>query len=280
MGGQVTGHISTSSGSSVTGRLSRSQWFERLARAGYVASGLVHLLVGYLAIRVALGSNEEASQSGALAEIAAKPGGKFLLSVLCFVLFVLALWRLAEGVLGRAAHSSTESADKKDETFDRVKAIGTSFVYFSLAFTAFGFARGSGNSSGDKSTGITARLLESGGGKVLLVVAALVIIGVGIYHIHKGAKKKFVEDLKGNTSSLVRGLGMAGYIAKGVAVTVIGGLVIAAVFQADPEKASGLDAALKTLGAQPFGVFLLIAVGLGLIMYGLYSFVRARDAKM
>ena len=103
----MTGQISTSRGSSVTGRLSHNHWFERLARAGYVGRGLVHLLVGYLAIRVALGSNEEASQSGALAEIAAKPGGKFLLSVLCVVLFVLALWRLAEGVLGGAAHSSS-----------------------------------------------------------------------------------------------------------------------------------------------------------------------------
>jgi len=276
----VTGQISTSRGSSVTGRLSRNHWFERLARAGYVGSGLVHLLVGYLAIRVALGSNEEASQSGALAEIAAKPGGKFLLSVLCVVLFVLALWRLAEGVLGGAAHSSSAGQDKKDETFGRIKAVGVALVYFGLAFTAFGYARGSSKSSGEQSSGITARLLESGGGKFLLVVAALVIIGVGLYHIYKGATKKFVEDLKGNTSSFVRGLGMAGYIAKGVAVTLIGGLVIAAVFQADPEKASGLDAALKTLGAQPFGVFLLIAVGLGLIMYGIYSFVRARDAKM
>src|ERR1700738_5651169 len=47
--------------------------FERFARAGYVVSGLLHLIIGYLAIRIALGvGTGPADQSGALAALAAK----------------------------------------------------------------------------------------------------------------------------------------------------------------------------------------------------------------
>ena len=50
--------------------------FERCARGGYVPSGLLHLTIGYLAIRIALGSRGETpDQSGPLAALAAKPGG-------------------------------------------------------------------------------------------------------------------------------------------------------------------------------------------------------------
>jgi hypothetical protein len=60
----------------------------------------------------------------------------------------------------------------------------------------------------------------------------------------------------------------------------VGVLVIVAVFQSDPGKASGLDAAVKTLGAQPFGPALLVAAGLGIAAYGLYDFACARYARM
>ncbi|WP_422263430.1 DUF1206 domain-containing protein [Mycobacterium sp.] len=33
-----------------------NSFFERVARAGYVVSGLLHVIIGYLAIRTALGT--------------------------------------------------------------------------------------------------------------------------------------------------------------------------------------------------------------------------------
>ena len=49
---------------------------------------------------------------------------------------------------------------------------------------------------------------------------------------------------------------------------------------ADPAKASGLDGALKTLGAAPFGKALLILAALGFAAYGLYSFARSRYCRL
>ena len=250
--------------------------FERFARAGFVVSGVVHLLIGYIAIRLALGGSGSADQSGAMAELAGKPGGVFALWVGVVAFLAMALWRLA--ALGSS--SSPSSDDKKKEFFNRAKALGISLVYFGFAFTAFGFARGSGKSSSGQSAGITARLMENTLGTIALVIGGIAIIAVGVYHVYKGASQNFLDDLKGTPSNFVRRLGTVGYVAKGLAIAAVGILVLLAVNSSEPGKSFGLDGAFKTLGAQPYGVALLILAGLGIITYGLYCFVMARSTKM
>lgn len=75
-------------------------------------------------------------------------------------------------------------------------------------------------------------------------------------------------------------MGIVGYAAKGLVLMGAGILVIVATFTADPAKASGVDAAVKTLGTAPFGKFLLLLAAVGLAAYGAYGFVRARHADM
>lgn len=265
--------------SSTAGRLAQNSIFERFARAGFVVSGIVHLIIGYIAIRLALGGAAgTADQSGAMTELAAKPGGIAALWVGVVAFAIMGLWRLAEAALGSSSRPDADS--KKSEVIDRLKAFALAVVYFAFAFSAFGFARGSGKSSSEQSAGVTARLMQTTAGTIVLVVGALVIIAVGGYHVYKGASRSFLDDLEGTTGPLVRRLGMVGYIAKGLAIVSIGLLVILAVSRSEPDKASGLDGAFKTVGAQPYGVALLIAAGVGIITYGLYSFAMARYAKM
>ncbi|WP_194820475.1 DUF1206 domain-containing protein [Nocardia sp. XZ_19_385] len=272
--------MSTTAGNtSQAERIAQNPTFERFARAGYVMTGIVHLIIGYLALRLAFGGGSKtADQSGAMAEVASKPGGVFVLwfAVVAFVL--LALWRLAETFFGSA--SKPDHADKKHEAFRRGKAFALTVVYLAFAFTALSFARGAGKSGTHESRSWSARLMENTGGKILLVLIALAIIGVGGYHMYKGASKKFLKDLQGGVSQLVRRMGMTAYIVKGLAIAAIGVLLIIATFHSKPDEVSGLDGALKTLGAQPYGVILLVVAALGIIVYGLYSFVMARFAKM
>ncbi|MGK8523687.1 DUF1206 domain-containing protein [Nocardia asteroides] len=265
--------------SDTAGRIAQNGAFERLARTGFVMSGLVHLLIGYIAIRLALGGEGgTADQSGAMAELADKPGGEVTLWVGVVAFGLMALWRLVEAVFGSASKPYADS--RKSEAFDRVKAFALFAVYVALAVTAFRFARGSGKSSSSESVGLTARLMQNTAGTIALVVGGLIIIAVGGYHMYKGARQSFLDDLHGTPSALVRRLGTVGYLAKGLAVAAVGLLVILAALGSDPNKSAGLDGALKTLGAQPFGVALLLVAGLGIITYGLYSFVMARRAKM
>ncbi|WP_156296401.1 DUF1206 domain-containing protein [Mycobacterium paragordonae] len=251
--------------------------FEKFARAGFVASGILHLIIGYLAIRIALGDGGTADQSGALATLASRPGGPFALWIAAVVLLTLGLWRLIETVLGRAADRDSQDSPGG---MQRAKTFGVAVVYLGFAYSTFGFARGAGRSAGEQSSTISARLMQSTAGTIALIVGGIGIVAVGGYHIYKGAGRKFVDDLNGRSGKLVRRLGVAGYVGKGVVIATAGVLVVVAASRSEPDKATGLDGALKTLGAQPYGVVLLIAAGAGIITYGLYSFVLARSTKM
>ena len=253
--------------------------FEHVARAGYVVSGLLHVIIGYLAIRIALGTGGgSADQSGALAALSAKPGGIIALWAATIALVIMALWRLAETALGRSTDPKKQS--RPSEVLDRAKAFALAVVYFGFAYSTLGFARGAGKSTGDQNSGPSARLMQTATGTVVLIGAGIIIVAVGGYHIYKGASRNFLDDLKGTSSDLVRRLGLIGYTAKGLVIVGAGVLVIIAASLSEPDKATGLDGALKTLGAQPYGAILLIVAGLGIIIYGLYSFAMARYTKM
>lgn len=271
----MSDHASTTSPTEIV----QNSIFERLARSGYVVSGLLHLTIGYLAIRIALGTGVgDADQSGALSAVARQPGGVVALWVATLALAMMALWRLVETAVGRSTDPKTQGA--ASEILDRAKACALAVVYFALAYTTFAFARGAGKSTGDQNSGLSARLMQTGVGTVALLLGGVAIVAVGGYHIFKGASQNFVDDLHGSPSNLVRRLGTAGYIAKGLAIVGAGLLVIVAASRTDPNKATGIDGALKALGAQPYGAALLIAAGLGIVTYGLYSFAMARYTKM
>ncbi|BBZ44631.1 DUF1206 domain-containing protein [Mycobacterium parmense] len=259
-------------------QLAQNGVFERLARAGYVVNGLLHLIVGYLAIRLAFGGHGTADQSGALATLAAKPGGPLALWIATAALLTMGLWRLVESALGRSCDRKPDGSSSDASL--RVKALGLAAVYLAFAYSAFGFARGAGRNADQQNSSISARLMESTGGTLALIAGGLIIVAVGCYHIYKGARRTFVDDLEGRSGALVRRLGVAGYIGKGTVIVLTGALVILAACRSEPRKATGLDGALKTLGAQHYGAALLTAAGAGLITYGLYSFVMARSTKM
>jgi hypothetical protein len=109
------------SSSSTATQIAQNSVFERFARAGYVVSGLLHLTIGYLAIRIALGvGGGTADQSGALAALAAKPYGIVALWAAVVALVVMGLWRLVETALGRSTDPKSQGASS--EVLDRAKA--------------------------------------------------------------------------------------------------------------------------------------------------------------
>ena len=180
----------------------------------------------------------------------------------------LALWRLAETVV------STDGVTK------RLKSFGLTVVYLAIAFSAAKFAVGSGEASAARNATLSARLMAHGWGKLLLVVIGVGIIGVGGYHVYKGATKRFLKDLTVSGGPVLTPVGVAGYVAKGIVLAGAGILVFVATFTTDPAKASGLDGAVKTLGAAPFGKVLLILAALGFAALGLYSFARSRFCRL
>ncbi len=96
----------------------------------------------------------------------------------------------------------------------------------------------------------------------------------------KGWKRRFLADLEEHPGRPAEVAGRYGYVAKGVALGVVGVLFALAGLHADPDEARGLDGALHTILKAPGGQVLLAVVSVGIGAYGVYSFFRARHARV
>lgn len=246
-------------------------------------SGLVHALIGWICLRMALssgsGSGGSADQSGALAEIAQAPAGAIVLGVGAVAMVALAVFYLLDAVVGDGARK-----DGAKRWASVGKSVGKAVVYLVLASTAARFALGGRSSSGDQTQSATSGLLGSAAGRTAVVVAGLVVIGVGAYHVLKGVTQKFKEDLSpSGEASVGRAItvsGVIGYVAKGVALGGVGAMLVWAALSTDPSKARGMDTAFRETAQLPAGGVLLGAAGVGFLLYGVYSVLRARYQEM
>ena len=260
-----------------TGReVASSRWMRGLARAGLLARGANYLLIGLLAVQIALGSRgKQADTTGALRTLAGHPGGIVVLWLLAAGFAGLALWRLAETAYGQAGPGG-QAVSK------RLASLALALIYGVTCGVVVNFILGVGGTSGDtESKSFTARLLAHGGGQVLVagigVVVAAAGIGVGIYGLRRMfARYLRTAQMSAATSKVVEGLGVAGYLTRGAVFCIAGGFLIDAAVSFDPQKAQGLDGSLRETAATPLGPWLLFAVALGLVIFGLYSWCEAR----
>ncbi|PWF80010.1 DUF1206 domain-containing protein [Kocuria rosea] len=255
-----------------------SRGFVLAARAGYVAAGLLHVMIGVIALRVATGGSGSADQSGAVAALAGSPGGTVLLWACFLGCAALAVFLFSEIFFG-----ATQRSDR-DRLKHRVKMGGQAVVYGAIGAVFGTYALGGTSDSSGSTQSLSARLMAHPAGTVLLIAVGLGLVVAGAFFVHRGVTRSFRENLKslppGTAGRAVMWLGTAGYAAKGVALAVLGVLVVVATVRSDPEQSSGLDGALKALQEQPFGAWILGAVALGLICYGVFMVVRARYQRM
>ena len=255
-----------------------SRGFVLAARAGYVAAGLLHVMIGVIALRVATGGSGSADQSGAVAALAGSPGGTVLLWACFLGCAALAVFLFSEIFFG-----ATQRSDR-DRLKHRVKMGGQAVVYGAIGAVFGTYALGGTSDSSGSTQSLSARLMAHPAGTVLLIAVGLGLVVAGAFFVHRGVTRSFRENLKrlppGTAGRAVLWLGTAGYAAKGVALAVLGVLVVVATVRSDPEQSSGLDGALKALQEQPFGAWILGAVALGLICYGVFMVVRARYQRM
>jgi hypothetical protein len=261
-------------------RVTRHDGIRFAARMGYVVSGLLHLLIAYIIVRIALGAGGNADPSGALETVADTTGGVSALWIIALALVPLMLWRLAEALVGLHPAEGHRPQLNDHSIGNRLKALGLLLVYCGVAFTAIRFAMGSRESSGQQSAGLSARLMHNPWGRTALIVGGLVIAVIGGYYAYKGASRRFLADLTGPVGPVITGFGMLGYVAEGLVLCATGILVVIAAVTDNPAKATGIDAAVKMLGATQPGVLLLAFAALGFGAYGLYSVTLTRYARM
>jgi hypothetical protein len=256
----------------------RSKGFERLARAGFGARGLVYAIIGILAIRLAFGGGANASQQGALRAIAAQPFGKVLLILVAIGLGGYSLWRLVRAALGHGREDS-------DDGFDRLAALGSGIVYAGLCAIAVEILLGGGGSGSGSPKHTTAGVLGWPGGPWLVGIAGVVLIGIGVYQAVQGLMKSFLEDSKTEEMGprmrrWFERIGVVGHLARAVVYALVGVFLIRAAVDYAPNKAVGVDGALAKLAHAAYGPFLLCLVAAGLIAFGIYSLFDARYRRI
>jgi hypothetical protein len=267
----ATAHVKASAS-----RAADSKPLEYLARGGFVAYGVIHLLFAWLALQVAFGhSGKEGDQNGALQSLAGNGFGKVLLVVIAIGMVGLAIWQAFEAIVGESG--------PKDKTAiaERVISGIRAIVYLWLAWTAVKIVTNTNSSSAAKSQNRSSTVMAHTGGRWLVGLVGLVILGVGIGLAVYGVLKKFekhlkMQEMRASVRKSTRRLGMAGYAAKGVAYAIAGVLVVVAAVKFDPDKARGMDAALKTLAGHSYGPWLLGLIALGFAAFGVFCFSQAK----
>ena len=260
-------------------KVARSSGFEWLARAGFVARGLIYGLIGILAIKLALGAGgKTTNQEGALKTIAHQPFGEVLLILVAIGLAGYALWRLIHALIGHGPENS-------DTTFDRVAALGSGIVYAGLCAIAVEILLGSGGSSSGSPQKTTAGVFGWPAGTWLVGIAGAVLIGIALYQGYRGLSKDFLKDSKTEEMSpairsWIKWIGTFGHLARMVVFGLVGVFLIKAAIDFNPNKAVGLDGALAKLAHNSYGPFLLGLVAAGLIAFGIYSLSDARYRRI
>lgn len=250
-----------------------------VARWGYVAKGIVYLLIGGLASMAAAGlGGDNVGSREAITELARQPYGSFMLGLLGLGLFGYTLWRLAQ------AYFDTEDAGRGLKGIaTRLGFVISGAIYASLGLFCINLLRNAAmSSSGDSSAqGRTAELMSHPGGIYLVFAVGIIFLGVGLRQIWRAINRSYLKNWHMRTMNstqrrLAEGATRWGLSSRGVVFLIIGLFLCIAAAQTDPSEAQGLAGALNVLARQPFGPWLLGIVALGLMSYGIYCFINAR----
>jgi hypothetical protein len=79
---------------------------------------------------------------------------------------------------------------------------------------------------------------------------------------------------------LVLRVGQLGYVAKGLALSIVGILLGYAALIFRRQEAPGLDGALHMIVAQPFGRLMLTTMAVGFAAFGVFALLESRYRRM
>ncbi len=149
-----------------------------VVRAGFVARGLVYLVIGALAFALVLGAanGSATNQQGALAVIAGAPLGKAALAALALGLLAYAVWQLGQGILGRGLEGGGP-----DQPADRSGNLGSGVAYlgfFVLAVKVLFAGHADQSSEPRRAAG---GVLGWPGGQWIVGVTGVVFVAVCLY---------------------------------------------------------------------------------------------------
>ena len=240
------------------------------ARVGLTARAVVYLVMGWLAIMLATGSIAHVDQRGVLVTLLSKPFGTLLVVVLLVGFVAYALWRLSEAVFGVIGEPPGPGP--------RLKSLGRGLAYLAVAWSAFEILRGARATQAGQQAHLAATAMAAPAGRIAVGVVGLGVVVAGLVMVEEGWSKKFMKyfgSLPLRLRTAVVWLGHIGTVSRGLVFAVAGALVVVAAVKAQPADAGGIDVAVRTLLGWPLGHQLVVLLGLGLVLFGVYGLAEA-----
>ncbi|MBJ6119773.1 DUF1206 domain-containing protein [Pontibacter sp. BT310] len=256
-------------------------WVKNMARFGLTAKGVVYCLVGILAFMAAFeigGKSEQGSdKSGVFQFILEQSYGWILLAIIALGLLCYTIWRIIQ------AFKDTENkGDNAKGIGVRIRYAFSGVVYGALAFYAAQLVLGNGGgSNGDSRQSLARELLQQPFGQWLVGIVAVGTAIAGFHQIYLAISDKYKKKVQGSglkheAEAMMIRAGKIGYIARGIVWLIIAYLFLKAAMNANPNEAGGSGSAFQFLENSSYGSYLLGAVAIGLIFYGVFMFMRAR----
>ncbi|MDN5749742.1 MAG: DUF1206 domain-containing protein [Pseudonocardia sp.] len=253
---------------------------DALGRIGLVGYGLVHLVVGWLALRVAFGvATAQADADAAVSAVASVPGGLVTLGVGAVGLVAFAIWQLTAAAIGFRWVSGFERVRK------RVGAVAKAIATCGLAAVVADYVVGAGRPEGDSTVQeLAAALLTVPAGRIVLGAAAVTVLALAAAMTYTGLRRTFLGDLDLSdlgpvARAAIEWLGIAGHLSRALALAMVGVLAGRAALMSDPTRAGGIDAALHALGSTVLGTSVLVVVAVGIAAFGLFCLADAATRR-
>jgi Domain of Unknown Function (DUF1206) len=260
-------------------------WLRAVCRLGLVCRGTVYLLVGYLAFRLALAAHgragQPASSAGAVQAAVATAWGRVPLVLLIAGLGAYAFTQLIEAVFRPAHAAGTMSRWRQRAVSSWGCLVYLAFCLSTARLLAGTAPRQTAQSEQQQDTDVTADLLRTGGGRVLLAIVGIAAVVAGVEMGRRSVRLDFRErfttgHMPRPLALLTRALGAVGCIARAVVFVLIGVFVLKAAVLSSASQAKGLDAVFRSVASTAGGTWLLALLASGLASYGLYCLIEAR----
>ena len=255
--------------------------YQSLARAGYVARGVLYIYMGYAALRIAqTGSGQRADQQASLIAVSGFPLGRYLLIAGIVAIAAYAIWGFV-----RAVYDPLHRGSDAQGMVTRLGFAWSGLSYTVLVFFAVGLLTHGSTGSGDGIQQLAAKLLSAPAGVLLTEAAGLIGLAAGLGQFIEAYRAPFRKDEKRAEMSeaekkVTDALGRAGFVSRGIVFGLMGWFLFLAGRQHNSGKAAGFTATFNYLLAQPYGRPLLALVALGIIALGIHSVVLARYIRL
>lgn len=258
-------------------------WLRWVARAGIVAEGVIYLLVGGLALASAFDPAEHpGGSSDAMSKLVHVPLGHVMLALLALGLVAYVLWQLVLAVLDPECREGRWTIRRMTLRLHHVWSAALHCVLVGLAaWQLLGF--GHGGNDGQAQKHLTAMALGLPGGRWFVggVGAGIMAFALVQWILAFRPQKDTRMDLTDTSLRVpILTLLVLGYAARGALFGIIGILLVHAAWQHDPSQAAGISGALQSMRDQAYGPWLLGAVAIGMVAFGLAQIAKARYRRI